>query len=256
MSKHKLTGLIGYPLSHSFSKSYFTEKFKNEGLDEFSYHNFEIADINQVIDVVKNNPNLIGLNVTIPYKESVIPFLDDLSKQAKDIGAVNTICIDNSSPTPRLIGHNTDHIGFGKSIHLLSKDKPKGALILGTGGASKAAIYFLKNNSIKYISVSRSPGSNITYKDIDAEIINDYPLIINTSPVGMYPKIDQKPNIPYHLIGQDNLLFDLIYNPDETLFLTLGKKAGASILNGLPMLKAQAEASWELWKQSITGRQL
>ena len=252
MSKHKLTGLIGFPLSHSFSKRYFTEKFKNEGLEDFSYQNFEITDVNQIFDVLRNNPDLIGLNVTIPYKESVIPLLDNLSEQARDIGAVNTICIDNSATTPRLIGYNTDYIGFGKSMHLLTSTKPNGALVLGTGGASKAITYYLQKNHIKYLSVSRSSGDNITYKDIDKHIINEYPLIINTTPLGMFPKIDQKPDIPYHLLDQNKFLFDLTYNPDLTLFLALGKKAGATILNGLPMLKAQAEASWELWNQART----
>lgn len=248
MSKTLITGLIGYPLSHSFSQKYFTDKFAKEGISGFVYQNFEIDNIDQIRNIIDQNPELIGLNVTIPYKEKVIPYLNELSEQAEKIGAVNTICIKQTPNGIHLSGHNTDLIGFGKSIDMFLKTEPKGALILGTGGASKAVNYLLDQRSIKRLSVSRTPGSGrITYADIQDKTIREYPLIINTSPLGMFPKIEEKPDIPYHLLSQRNFLIDLIYNPDETLFLKLGKRAGAATLNGLPMLIAQAEASWELW---------
>ncbi len=248
MNKTLITGLLGHPLSHSFSQKYFSEKFEKEGISGYVYKNFEIDRVDKIISIIDQNPKLIGLNVTIPYKESVIPFLDGLSDQATEIGAVNTICIKRTAEGTFLTGHNTDVIGFDKSLDLILKTKPSGALVLGTGGASKAVKYVLAKRGIQYLSVSRTSGKErITYPDIKENTIREYPLIINTSPLGMFPKLEEKPEIPYHFLGPNNYLFDLIYNPDETLFLKLGKEIGASTLNGLHMLVTQAEASWELW---------
>ncbi len=248
MNSTKLIGLLGYPLTHSFSSEYFTNKFLKENIQDFLYQNFEINNIHKVSKLVKDNSMLIGLNVTIPYKESVIPYLDQLSEEAKLIGAVNTICIDRSRSRPYLTGHNTDCIGFDKSLDLLKEKPSKGALVLGTGGASKAVNYVLKNRGVRHLNISRIAGDGkLSYSDINNDIIREYPLIINTTPLGMYPKIEEKPAIPYEFIKEDNCLIDLIYNPDQTLFLKIGAKAGAKTLNGLPMLIAQAEASWELW---------
>jgi len=244
MNKQKIVGLIGYPLSHSFSRKYFTDKFRKEGISGFEYRNFEIEDVGKIKEVISSNPGLIGLNVTIPYKESIIPYLDELSPEAEEIGAVNTICIHNSG----LSGHNTDHIGFSRTMDLILDKKPSGALILGTGGASKAVEFSLKERGIPYRYVSRKPAGNaLSYKDINKDTISRYPLVINTTPLGMYPEINSKPEIPYDLLGAGNYLIDLVYNPDKTLFLEEGEKAGASTINGLPMLVSQAEASWDLW---------
>lgn len=250
MNSLKITGLIGYPLSHSFSQDYFTNKFKREGIQDYSYQNFEIDSIEKIKDIIEKYNNLIGLNVTIPYKQSVIPFLDRLSEQAEEIGAVNTIIIDRRKNSPKLIGHNTDVIGFSKSLDQLTDSKPTGALVLGTGGAAKAVLYVLKKNDIKYLQISRNPvNKEKSYDFINTDLIKDYPLIINTTPLGMFPDINSKPKIPYEFLGRDNYLFDLIYNPPQTPFLELGSKAGAKTINGLPMLIAQAEAAWELWTQ-------
>lgn len=250
MHNNKITGLIGYPLSHSFSKDYFTNKFKEEGINNFSYQNFEIDNINMISEIIKDHKNLIGLNVTIPHKETVLPYLDQLSEQANEIGAVNTICIEWIDNKPYLFGYNTDSIGFSKSLDQLLEETPTGALILGTGGASKAVKFVLNQRKIRFLFVSRSgSGNKLTYNDLDNSILRDYPLIINTTPVGMFPKVDLKPEIPYDFLGADNYLIDLIYNPIQTLFLKRGEEAGARTLNGMPMLIAQAEASWKLWNQ-------
>ncbi len=223
---------------------------------DFSYLNFEIDSIHKIKSVITDHKNLIGLNVTIPYKQSVIPFLDQLSKQAEDIGAVNTICIDRNEYHPRLIGHNTDGIGFNKSLDQFTDFFPKGALVLGSGGAARAVIYVLEKRGIRYLQVSRKPGGKKqTYKDIGAEMMNKYPLIINTTPMGMFPNVEDKPDIPYNLLGPEHTLIDLIYNPSQTQFLKLGEKAAARTMNGLPMLIAQAEASWELWNKMGNGEQ-
>jgi len=244
----KEAGLIGFPLSHSFSRDYFTKKFQDEGIQEFRYLNFEIEGADQLNNIISDHNDLIGLNVTIPHKQAVIPLMDELTEEAEEIGAVNTICIDRFGSQAVLTGHNTDHIGFSKTLDLILDKNPSGALILGTGGASKAVEFTLRKRGIGYHSVSRKPGHKIlAYKDIDNNLISQYPLIINTTPLGMYPDITSKPDIPYYLLGTNNWLIDLVYNPDKTLFLELGEKAGAKIINGLPMLIAQAEASWELW---------
>ena len=250
MKAHKIVkaGLIGYPLGHSFSKGYFTSRFEKESLPDYEYRNFEINDIRDLKDVVKNNKDLIGLNVTIPYKQSVMDYLDDISGEADKIGAVNTIVIRRRGNDVWMSGHNTDHIGFEKTLEQVLSVDPAGALILGTGGASKAVRYVLDKRGIKYYFVSRDPGQGqLSYREINGRLIKEFPLIINTSPVGMFPHVNEKPEIPYSDIGPDNCLIDLIYNPEKTKFLEGGERAGAKTINGLTMLIEQAEASWKLW---------
>ncbi len=239
-----LFGLIGKNIAYSFSQSYFNLKFKNEKLHKNSYVNFDIQDILTFKEIIKKNKNLKGLNVTIPYKEVIIPFLDELSEDASKIGAVNTIKISSSG----LKGFNTDHYGFKKSLLPYLDSTHKKALILGTGGASKAIAYVLKELRIPYTFVSRNASKNtLLYENLDAVILKEHTLLINCTPLGTHPNIDKKPAIPYEFITSKHLLYDLIYNPEETLFLKLGKKRGAKTCNGLEMLKLQAEKAWEIW---------
>lgn len=246
----KKYGLIGYPLIHSFSSGYFNEKFKAEGIDA-EYVNFEIPSIKAFMEVVEGNPDLCGLNVTIPYKEQVIPYLDELDKAtAGRIGAVNVIKIIRSPKGKiRLVGYNSDILGFTRSIQPLLKPQHKKALILGTGGASKAIFHGLEDLGLKSTFVSRAKKGNgiITYDDLTPEVMRDNLVIVNCTPVGMYPKVDFCPAIPYDLLTPDHLLYDLLYNPDETLFMKRGKEHGAEVKNGLEMLLLQAFASWEIW---------
>ena len=238
-------GLLGRHISYSFSKAHFTKKFENEGLP-FTYENFDIESISEFPSILKNNPDLLGLNVTIPYKEQIIPFLDELGLKAKNIGAVNTISISKSG---KLTGYNTDCYGFKKSIKPYLKPHHKNALILGTGGASKAVAYTLKELNINYEYVSRTSNSlsKFTYSDLTESIINSHTVIINCTPVGTHPNINDCPNIPYKSISKDHLLYDLIYNPLKTKFLNLGESKGAKTCNGLKMLEFQAEKAWEIW---------
>lgn len=242
-------GLIGYPLKHSFSIGYFNEKFNSEGIDA-EYMNFEIPSITSLPDIIRNTPGLKGLNVTIPYKEQVIPFLDELDKDAKAIGAVNVIKIIRQKGKPRLIGYNSDVIGFSKSIVPLLKIHHNKALILGTGGASKAVFHGLKNLGVESLFVSRHkyPGV-LTYEELTPEIMNEYKLIVNCTPVGMYPNVDSCPDIPYDQLTPNHLLYDLLYNPDTTLFMNKGAQQGAITKNGLEMLLLQAFAAWEIWNR-------
>jgi shikimate dehydrogenase len=240
----RLFGLIGYPLTHSFSKNYFAEKFKKEGIENCSYENFALAKISELLKVLDNNPDLQGLNVTIPYKESVLPFLNESDEVMKKIGACNCIKIENK----KLIGYNTDVIGFENS--LLDKLNPghKNALILGTGGAAKAVEFVLRKRKIHYKYVSRYPSvKNFSYEQLTSVIIKEHSLIINTSPLGMYPKVTEAPPLPYEAITEKHFLFDLIYNPEKTLFLKKGEERGAVIQNGFDMLIYQAEESWKIW---------
>jgi len=241
-------GIIGYPLKHSFSKKFFTEKFENEGIDA-EYLNFEIVDISQFTDIIQTYPNLKGLNVTIPYKEKVIPFLDDLDPATREIGAVNVIKVNRDNETIKLTGYNSDIIGFENSIKpLIDPSIHRKALILGTGGASKAVQGGLKNLGIGWTYVSRTPKEGqLSYKDIDKGIIDEYTIIVNTSPLGTYPDVDNAPDIPYNLLTEKHLLYDLVYNPAETKYLRLGKENGASIKNGAEMLELQARAAWKIW---------
>jgi len=241
-------GLVGRDISYSFSRGYFADKFKNENLPH-SYVNFDLQSIDELVDIIKNTPNLKGLNVTIPYKEAVIPLLDDLNKRAKKIGAVNTIRITSDK---KLKGYNTDYYGFKNSIQPHLKKHHKRALILGTGGASKAIAYALKKLKIDYDYVSRSKKEGVTflYSDVTDDIISSYQIIINCTPIGTFPNVNDCPNIPYGAITKKHILYDLIYNPEQTKFLSYGNTKGATIINGSEMLKLQAEKSWEIWKKS------
>ena len=235
----KTFGLIGKNLSHSFSKKYFNNKFYNEDIKDCEYKNFELNHISEINNLISQiNPS--GLNVTIPYKVSVIPYLDELTPQAKSIGAVNTIQFKGN----KSIGHNTDTIGFSQSIFPILNGRKK-ALILGNGGASKAIQNALKTLKIEYKIVSRN--SSFDYSDISIQIIGYYDIIINTTPLGTYPEIADFPQIPYKELNKNHLLFDVIYNPPESAFLRLGKTRNCSIKNGLEMLEVQAELSWNIW---------
>lgn len=239
----KRFGLVGRSLSHSFSKEYFNEKFKKAGL-EADYENYEIETVDEILRL-KKLPNLVGLNVTVPYKEAVIPFLDELDDLAERIGAVNTISLRYG----RLIGFNTDVSGFEQSLKPFLEHGMEKALILGTGGASKAVAFVLKKIGLEVLFVSRNPAKEdeISYRECNSNAVKWHRLIVNTTPLGTYPEIEEKPPIAYEGITTSHLLYDLIYNPEETAFLKEGKSRGASVLNGLNMLKIQAEKSWEIW---------
>ena len=240
-------GLIGFPLGHSFSISYFNQKFQDEGIDAV-YENYEIPSIDALNEVINSNPELCGLNVTIPYKEKVMPFLDNISPEARAIGAVNVIKVIHEGNDIKLKGYNSDVIGFTKSIEPMLEPIHKKALILGTGGASKAIDFGLKSLGLETVFVSRyeRPGT-IQYEKITPEIIHEYNVIVNCTPLGMYPHSDRCPDLPYEAMDERNILYDLIYNPDETLFMYKGRQQGATVKNGLEMLLLQAFASWELW---------
>ena len=240
-------GLIGYPLGHSFSKNFFNEKFENEDINA-QYLNFELPNIDSLPEIIDVNPELKGLNVTIPYKEKVISFLDYISPEARAIGAVNVIRVTHKGKNVVLRGYNSDVIGFTKSIEPLLERFHRKALILGTGGASKAVNYGLKSLGLETVFVSRfkRPGT-IQYEEITPEVIKEYNVIVNCTPVGMYPKVEACPRLPYEAMDSHTLLYDLIYNPDETLFLHNGAIHGATVKNGLEMLLLQAFASWEFW---------
>ncbi len=244
----KKYGLVGFPLTHSFSKRYFTEKFETENIDS-SYDNFEIDNISKFPEIIKNNPELNGLNVTIPYKEQVIPFLDELNESAKKIGAVNTIKIIRNGSDIRLKGFNTDTYGFETSLKPLLKPHHNKALILGTGGASKALKYVLTNLGIEFVSASieELKENEIRYEDIDKEMLNERLLIINATPLGTYPKVETYANIPYLYLTDKHLMFDLVYNPEISAFLRKGMDMGATIKNGYEMLLLQAIKSYEIW---------
>ena len=240
--------LIGFPLGHSFSKKYFTEKFEKMRLSEtHEYKLFELLEIQELPQLLKNEPNLKGLNVTIPHKQAVMPFLDSLDASAEKVGAVNVIKFMEEG---RLIGYNSDYYGFKTSLEdFLSEVNMSSikALVLGNGGAGKAVVAALKDLGIDYKTVSRTKSEeNISYDEIPS-LIADYQLIINCSPVGTYPKSDQCPDIPYESLTENHYLYDLVYNPLETLFLQKGKEKGAKIHNGLRMLHLQAEKAWEVW---------
>lgn len=240
----KQYGLIGYPLSHSFSKGYFAEKFLKENITDANYDVFPLEKIEDFTALYQNKENLIGLNVTIPYKQQVIPFLDELDETSANIGAVNTVKFTQG----KRIGYNTDAYGFEMSLKPMLQSHHTNALILGTGGASKAVEYVLKKLGISFQYVSRNKSDNtISYEQLDEFIIHNSKLIINSTPIGMYPNVDVAPNIPYNAISEKHLLYDLVYNPEETLFLKKGKEKGAQTKNGLEMLYLQAERSWEIW---------
>lgn len=250
----KQYGLIGYPLSHSFSKKYFTEKFERENIKNCQYNLFPIENIKLLPQLIADNPTLCGLNVTIPYKESVIPFLDELDETAKAVGAVNCIKISRHGDSLHLKGYNTDVYGFRQSIKPFLEIQHERALILGTGGASKAVSYVLKEIGIDtyFVSRDKKPESKekmLSYDELNENVINAFKLIINTSPVGTFPNIHDAPAIPYNFISPAHLLYDLVYNPPETEFLKRGKLQGAAIVNGLSMLQQQAEEAWSVWNK-------
>jgi shikimate dehydrogenase len=244
----KKYGLIGYPLTHSFSKRFFTEKFETENI-ESSYDNFEIDSIQKFPEIIRNNPELIGLNVTIPYKEQVIPFLNEMNDSAQEIGAVNTVKITRTSTGVYLKGFNTDTFGFENSIKPLLKEYHKKALILGTGGASKALKFVLNKLGIEFISASieELKDNEIRYDEVDEKMMAERLLIINATPLGTYPKTESFPAIPYEFITEKHLLFDLVYNPEVTQFMAKGKARGATVKNGYEMLLGQALRSYEIW---------
>lgn len=243
----KQYGLIGHPLSHSFSKKYFTEKFIKENITDCVYELYDIEDVNLFPTILENNPNLIGLNVTIPFKESILNFLTEIDNRANEIGAINTIKISRDKKSIK--GYNTDYYGFKKSLKPFLDINHERALIFGTGGASKTVKYVLNELNIDCLFVSRNPkkANEIGYGDINEFVIKHHQLIINTTPVGMFPDVDKYPLFNYDNLTPKHLLYDLIYNPTETVFLNKGKKQGCIILNGMEMLKLQADKSWEIW---------
>jgi len=241
-------GLVGRNISYSFSRGYFADKFKIEKLPH-TYVNFDLKSIEELSEIVRKTPNLKGLNVTIPYKEEVFELLDELDKRAEKIGAVNTIKITKNN---KLKGYNTDYYGFKNSLKPYLTLHHKKALVLGTGGASKAIAYALKKLNISYDYVSRSRKNGVTflYSELTDTIISEYSIIINCTPLGTFPNINECPKIPYDSINKKHILFDLIYNPEQTKFLHQGHKNGATTINGLKMLQLQAEKSWQIWQKS------
>jgi len=242
----KLYGLIGYPLGHSFSKKYFTEKFRKEGITDCRYELFAIPSIKDLPLVINSNPDLKGLNITIPYKQKVLEYVNETTDAVKNIGAANTVKFDGN----RIIAYNTDVIGFENSLLQKLKSSHKKALVLGTGGSSKAIQYVLKKLGIEFLLVTRNQSlqqGSINYSMIDEAIINDHQLIINCTPVGMYPNDNEYPQLPYKFLSSQHYLYDLVYKPEKTLFLKRGEERGATIQNGLDMLTIQAEESWKIW---------
>ncbi len=248
MAKIKFNyGLIGKGIDYSFSRSYFRQKFKEKGLIYHSYQNFDCENLTQVLETLKQK-NLKGVNVTIPYKEKIIPYLDTISKEANEIRAVNTISINENG---KLLGYNTDYYGFQKSLFKNLNKKVRNALILGTGGSSQAIKYVLKENLINYNVVSRTRNKgNYVYNELDKGVISEHQLIINTTPLGTYPNIQNCPDINFDYIKNYHILFDLTYNPKKTKFLLNGELKGAKTINGYDMLIFQAEKSWSIWNQT------
>lgn len=244
-----LYGLLGHPLGHSFSASYFAEKFAKEGI-EAEYRNFDFADVAEALEEILKDSRLRGFNVTIPHKRNVMPFLNELSDAAREIGAVNVVKVKRDCGGKiALKGFNSDYIGFRDSLRPLLKKTHKRALILGTGGASQAVVYALKKEGIETQRVSRTVGERkITYADLTSEVMEAFKIIVNCSPVGMFPKVDTCPDIPYEFLTKEHLLYDLVYNPTETLFMKRGKEKGAEVKNGLEMLHLQAQAAWNIWQ--------
>ncbi len=241
-------GLIGYPLSHSFSEKYFTEKFLTSGLTNWSYTLYELKQINELPELLRSHPDLVGLNVTIPFKEKVIPFLSHLDETAVMAGAVNTIRVKRENGSTILEGYNTDMYGFRESIKPLLRRNHQRALILGTGGAAKAVAAVLRQMQVEYLFVSRQPQQGqVGYPELNEAAVTNFPFIVNCTPVGMFPNEQTAPDIPYEFLTSANFLYDLVYNPAETVFLQRGKAKGALVMNGLDMLRLQAEKAWEIF---------
>ena len=242
-------GIIGYTLGHSFSPGFFNEKFRNEGIDAV-YEMYELSQIDLLPEIIASNPELCGLNVTIPYKQQIMHYLDELSEEAREIGAVNVVKVTHNGKNVHLKGFNSDVIGFSRSIEPLLEKHHKKALILGTGGAAQAIDYGLKQLGLETIKVSRyERPDTIQYDKITPDVIKEYKVIINCTPIGMYPNTEECPNLPYEAMDSQHLLYDLIYNPDTTLFMKKGMERGAVVKNGLEMLLLQAYASWEFWHE-------
>ena len=241
-------GLIGYPLSHSFSKKFFSEKFEKEKIADCKYELYPIVHADEIKELIANNTSLCGLNVTIPHKVNVLPFLNEVEVAAAEIGAVNCIAINQTAERPFLKGYNTDAYGFAESLKPMLEKHHQKALIFGDGGAAKAVKYVLSKLGISYLSVVRNPAPNtILYSAVTAAMLTDYTVLINTTPLGMLPNLDSYPVIPYQHVTERHLAYDLVYNPEETVFLTKVKAQGGKIKNGLEMLYLQAERSWEIW---------
>ena len=242
-------GLIGFPLGHSFSKQYFSEKFINESIHACSYNNYELETLDVLREMILNDPEICGLNITIPYKSKVIRYLDRIDNEAAEIGAVNVIKISCREGKTVLKGFNTDIFGFRESLlKHLSGRKIRSAIILGTGGSSKAIVYVLNKLGISIIQISRKSGNGfISYQELTDKILIENELIINTTPLGMFPNINGKPDLSYDCLNEDHILFDLVYNPPLTEFLKKGKERGCELIGGLEMLHLQAEKSWEIW---------
>lgn len=249
ISEEKIYGLIGFPLIHSFSQNYFNQKFEAEGI-KARYLNFELPDIGDFMEVVSEYPTLAGLNVTIPYKEQVIPYLNEMDEDAAKIGAVNVIKIIRNKGSLKFKGYNSDIIGFTDSISPLLNERRKKALVLGTGGASKAVVRGLENLGITATLVSRSAREGvITYEDLTPEVMAENLIIVNTTPLGMYPHVEECPDIPYDCLTKEHLCYDLLYNPDVTMFMRKAEEYGAETKNGLEMLLLQAFAAWNIWNE-------
>jgi shikimate dehydrogenase len=242
-------GLIGYPLSHSFSQRYFTEKFRREKIVDVRYENYPIASVEELPELITSVKDLAGLNVTIPYKEKVIPYLDELSGDAAQVKAVNTIRIIRENDRMHLVGYNTDTWGFEETLRPLLRPWHTFALVLGTGGAAKAVGYVLDRLGMEVWYLSRRPRGErtIRYEELTGPMLQQIKLLVNTTPLGMFPETGTCPDIPYQYLTPEHLLYDLVYNPGETLFMKLGKEKGAAVANGLEMLKQQAEKAWEIW---------
>ena len=242
-------GLIGYPLTHSWSKKYFDKKFGDENITDAKYELYPVKHIEDAFRLIFADKSIIGLNITIPFKEKIIPYLNEFSPEARKVGAVNTIKIEHLEDEVSIKAYNTDVFGFEDSIKELLDSGLNKALILGTGGSSKACTYVFDQHNVEYTLVSRlkKGDKTILYHEIKEVDFSSYDIIVNTTPVGMYPNSGEMPNLPYHLLNSNQVLFDLIYNPEKTLFLKEGEKAGCRIINGLQMLRKQAEKAWEIW---------
>lgn len=250
MSSIRKFGLIGYPLGHSFSQRFFSRKFEEENINAI-YSNYEIAEVAKIIEILATDKNIVGFNVTIPHKEAILSLLNASSEEAQKIGAVNVVKVKRENKEIILTGYNSDVFGFTQSIKpLINKAIHHKALVLGTGGASKAIVFGLNKLGIETQLVSRSKtDKTISYNDLTEDIINQYKVIVNCTPLGTYPKVEDAPDLPYHLLGSQHLLYDLVYNPEETEFLKRGKEQEATIKNGLEMLELQAEEAWRIWNK-------
>lgn len=241
-------GLIGYPLGHSFSKKYFSDKFHNEHIADCSYETYPLTEISLINDLITNEPDLVGLNVTIPYKSDIIKYLDFISPEAGEIGAVNVIKVKRTGAKTELNGYNSDVTGIIDTLGPYIKDKVRNALVLGTGGSSRAVCYVLRKMGLNVTLVSRERRAGIiTYSDIDSGLLKNTGLIVNTTPLGMFPGIDTYPDIDYKKLNSNHILFDLVYNPELTAYLQKGAENGCTVISGLKMLHSQAEKSWEIW---------